>query len=160
MSDSKLGRPPIEFNYEKVGELAALQGTYAEIAAGLGCSEDTITRRMQNDEKFAEAIKRARADGRISLRRAQWENAESGNATMQIWLGKQWLNQTDRIEQTHQGPEGGPITHADWSKLMLEDARRDKEPESKDNPKGDTDADDQGTEPGHAGSREGTTREK
>lgn len=37
---------------------------------------------------------------RIKLRDLQWKTAESGNATMQIWLGKQMLGQTDKIEST------------------------------------------------------------
>ena len=39
--------------------------------------------------------------GRISLRRAQFEKALSGNVVMQIWLGKQHLDQRDKIEQTN-----------------------------------------------------------
>ena len=38
--------------------------------------------------------------GRISLRRAQFEKALSGNVVMQIWLGKQHLDQKEKIEQT------------------------------------------------------------
>jgi hypothetical protein len=32
------------------------------------------------------------------LRRLQWKLARAGNATMLIWLGKQWLGQTDKVE--------------------------------------------------------------
>ena len=38
--------------------------------------------------------------GKISLRRAQFEKALGGNVAMQIWLGKQHLDQKDKIEQT------------------------------------------------------------
>jgi hypothetical protein len=31
----------------------------------------------------------------VSLRRAQFRAAENGNATMLIWLRKQWLGQRD-----------------------------------------------------------------
>ena len=31
----------------------------------------------------------------MGLRRKQWETAAKGNATMLIWLGKQWVNQSD-----------------------------------------------------------------
>ena len=34
----------------------------------------------------------------MSLRRAQWKSAKSGNVTMQIWLGKQWLGQKEQSE--------------------------------------------------------------
>ena len=39
--------------------------------------------------------------GRISLRRAQFEKALGGNVAMQIWLGKQHIDQKDKIEQTN-----------------------------------------------------------
>ena len=38
--------------------------------------------------------------GKTSLRRNQWRLAET-NPTMAIWLGKQYLNQTDHVEQPH-----------------------------------------------------------
>jgi hypothetical protein len=34
----------------------------------------------------------------MSIRRQQYKSAEGGNVTMQIWLGKQYLNQRDRNE--------------------------------------------------------------
>lgn len=43
---------------------------------------------------FAEVFKQKRTIGRISLRRAQ-NRLAMRNATMAIWLGKQWLGQTD-----------------------------------------------------------------
>ena len=33
--------------------------------------------------------------GKVSLRRQQWKAAEKGNITMQIWLGKQLLKQSE-----------------------------------------------------------------
>jgi len=40
--------------------------------------------------------------GRISLRRSQMKLAER-NPTMAIWLGKQWLDQKDKLEATVAG---------------------------------------------------------
>ena len=48
-------------------------------------------------EKFPNAIKRGHSRGRNKLRELQWLAAESGNVTMQIWLGKQLLGQTDKF---------------------------------------------------------------
>lgn len=64
-----------------------------EIAAVVGCSVDTLERR------FADIIKDGQATGRSSLRRYQWEAAKKGNTAMLIWLGKQMLDQTDRLDQ-------------------------------------------------------------
>ena len=46
--------------------------------------------------RYPSVIKRGRARLRQSLRRAQIKSALSGNATMLIWLGKQYLGQSDR----------------------------------------------------------------
>jgi hypothetical protein len=40
------------------------------------------------------------AVGRMSLRRKQWKAAEDGNTTMLVWLGKQYLGQSDKSEVT------------------------------------------------------------
>lgn len=88
-----MARPRKKINPEQVEKLAAIHCTNEEIAAVLDCSADTLERR------FAGAIKKGKAKGRASLRRVQWEAAQKGNATMMVWLGKQTLGQTDKIEQ-------------------------------------------------------------
>ena len=42
--------------------------------------------------------KKGKDKGRMSLRRLQFEKAQTGNTTMLIWLGKQMLGQKDKIE--------------------------------------------------------------
>ena len=101
------GRPRLEFDLDRVRLLAGIQCTNAEIAAVCGCSEDTITRRTKDDPNFAEALRVGREQGKMSLRRRQWQLAMSGHAHMLIWLGKNILGQRDRLE--HSGPDGGPI---------------------------------------------------
>ena len=65
----------------------------------LKVSEDTVERwcKRTYGENFAEAYKKHSAGGKISLRRNQFKLAET-NATMAIWLGKQYLNQRDRVD--------------------------------------------------------------
>ncbi len=89
----KAGRPRAEIDGDLVERLASIMCTEEEIAQIVGVDRSTINRH------FAQAIKEAQSKGKWSLRRAQWKSAvEDGNATMQIWLGKQWLGQTDRHE--------------------------------------------------------------
>jgi len=83
-----------KIDYELVEKLASLQCTQEEIAYVLGCSSKTI----QRDKKAREIIKMAKEKGKASLRRYQWKAAERGNASMLIWLGKQYLGQTDKQE--------------------------------------------------------------
>ena len=87
---NKGGRPPKQIDESLVTKLAKINCTMAEIAAVVGCSVDTLERR------FAEVIKKGQEEGKSSLRRLQWLQAEKGNANMLIWLGKQWLGQRDR----------------------------------------------------------------
>jgi hypothetical protein len=59
----------------------------------VGCSVDTL------DRSFAEEMAKGRENLKISLRRWQLESAKKGNVVMLIWLGKQLLKQTDKVEQ-------------------------------------------------------------
>lgn len=87
------GRPKKDIDEEQVLRLAAINCSYAEMAAVLGCDESTLTRR------FAQVIKKGREQGNMSLKRKQYEIAMGGNVTMLIWLGKQRLDQREKIEQ-------------------------------------------------------------
>jgi predicted DNA-binding protein (UPF0251 family) len=105
---------------ELVRTLAGLQCTQAEIAAALGINQDTVTRIKQEDERFSDAIITGREFGKTSLRRMQFKNAKNGNAAMQIWLGKQILNQSDKQElditaRSHE-LSNEPMTDDEWSK--------------------------------------------
>lgn len=91
------GRPKFEIDYELVRKLANIQCTQKEIASILGCSDRTL----QNDEEFMRVFKEGIESGRASLRRYQFKLAEK-NASMAIFLGKQYLGQRDNIEVTNE----------------------------------------------------------
>lgn len=93
----KPGRPLHPIDAKQVEELAKIHCTNAEIAAVLGCAESTLT------ERFSEDLEKWRAVGKKSLRRLQWDLAETGNPTMLIWLGKNQLGQTDKTDLTSDG---------------------------------------------------------
>lgn len=95
------GRPPKPIDYPKLEALCKIQCTGEECAAVLGVDYDTLNRHLIADGHvgFAEYYKRHSEGGKASLRRLQWKNAEAGNVTMQIWLGKQYLQQTDKQEE-------------------------------------------------------------
>lgn len=82
-----------------IENLSRIMCTDEEIASILGCSRD-IFYNVDNEELYRQAIEKGKAQGKQSLRRQQWEIAKKGNASMLIWLGKQWLGQTDKVEQT------------------------------------------------------------
>ncbi len=84
------GRPPIKVDVEILKKLCEVQCTVKEMAYILGVSVDTLNR------NYKDVIATGKTLGKVTLRRAQWRNAiEKNNVTMQIWLGKNVLNQTD-----------------------------------------------------------------
>tara|TARA_R100001143_G_C3334329_1_gene121034 strand:- start:643 stop:990 length:348 start_codon:yes stop_codon:yes gene_type:complete len=84
------GRPKIKLDVEVLKKLCEIQCTTKEISYIMGCSVDTLNR------NYGDVINTGRTLGKVTLRRAQWRNAiEKNNVTMQIWLGKNVLNQTD-----------------------------------------------------------------
>lgn len=96
---AKRGRPKKEIDGEKFKKLCGMQCTLKEIAGFFDCSEDTIERWCKTEfgENFADTYKKHSASGLISLRRTQFKLAER-SAAMAIFLGKQYLHQTDKIE--------------------------------------------------------------
>jgi len=77
-------------------KLCAMQPTDEEVASFFGVSVRTILRRKKST-KFSEAMERGRARGRLSLRRAQLKLVENGSAAMAIFLGKNYLHQSDQL---------------------------------------------------------------
>lgn len=98
---TKTGRPKIEITPEqwKIAEnMATIHCTGEEIAEVLGFSYDTLEKRVKAKYKcgFTEWYKRFSGKGKTSLRRMQWKSAENGNVTMQIFLGKNILGQSEQ----------------------------------------------------------------
>ena len=97
--------------WKQVEALCKIQCTGEEIASIMGVSYDTLNGIMLRDLKmsFTEYFGEKSSAGRASLRRRQWLTADGGNATMQIWLGKQWLGQTDKVDQRFSGDSENPV---------------------------------------------------
>lgn len=122
-----MARPQIEIDKNNFESLCNLQCTLQEIAGFFKCSIDTIERWCERtyNESFAETYKKYSQNGKISLRRYQYKMAEH-NASMAIWLGKQWLNQADRTNLNINNEE-------ESKKLMEEFLENFKNGESKEN---------------------------
>ena len=112
-----LGRPKKFVDLELVEKLATIQCTQTEIAATLGVSVDTLAR----NKHFAEIYKRGSDGGRKSLRRMQFESASKGSIAMQIWLGKQYLGQSDHMtSEVRQLPSLRDLSSQDLSQVLRE----------------------------------------
>ena len=97
------GRPRVtwdEAQWRQVDGMCAIQCTESEIAGVMNVSADTLERLVKDEWgiNFAEYYKQKSDKGKMSLRRLQWKSAEAGNVTMQIWLGRQMLDQKEKTE--------------------------------------------------------------
>lgn len=95
-------------DWDEFDKLCALQCTEREIADWFEMCTDTLEARVREtfDCTFSELFRQKRGKGRIALRRHQWQTAEKGNPTMQIWLGKQFLGQSDQTTNNNINIEG------------------------------------------------------
>jgi len=96
------GRPLAQVNKEEFEGCCRILCTKDEICDIFGIDEKTLTAWCQRTYKcgFSDIYKKLSSGGKKSLRRYQFEQAEH-NATMAIWLGKQWLGQKDEAVIDH-----------------------------------------------------------
>ena len=100
-SGSKRGRPRKEFDKRTFENLCAIQSTIIEMCAFFECDTKTLENwcKREYGKTFHEVFREKRCKGFISLRRAQFQKAiEEKNTAMLIFLGKNWLGQSDRQE--------------------------------------------------------------
>ena len=117
LAPKKMGRPKgttkIQLTEETLKQLRGLgqiQCTTKEGAAFFSVSEPTFLKFLADNPEAREAFEEGKGKGCISLRRHQWRMAEK-NPTMAIWLGKNHLGQTDRLEQTVEHSGKVAISH-------------------------------------------------
>lgn len=92
-----MARPNKEIDKKIFENLCGLQCTKLEICDALDVTDKTLERWCRRTYKmgFSEVFAIKRGKGKVSLRRMQWKLAEK-NAAMAIFLGKQYLGQTDK----------------------------------------------------------------
>ena len=115
-----MARPRKEIDQKQFENLCALQCTLEEICGWFDVTDKTLDGwcKRTYHASFSEVFKQKRGAGKISLRRSQWRLAEK-NATMAIFLGKQFLGQRDNIDVTVADAKG--IALDELEKMVLED---------------------------------------
>lgn len=106
-----MGRPKKEISQRQFEELCKIQCTEEEICAVLDVNTDTLCTFCKETygKTFSEVFKSKRQGGKASLRRNQWKMAEK-NVTMAIWLGKQFLGQSDNPNEEEKKLDVSPVT--------------------------------------------------
>jgi hypothetical protein len=121
-----MARPEARIDLAELEKLCGMQCTDEEIAAFFGVSTRTIVRRRRV-KKFSEIMDRAKAKGRVSVRRSLFRLANNGNIAAAIFLSKNLLGYRDVVNTEHTGLGGGPIQIAakpDLTQLTYEELQQ------------------------------------
>lgn len=96
-----MARPQKEIDKRQFENLCGLQCTKEEICGFFDVTDKTLESWCKRTYKagFSEVFRQKRGNGKISLRRNQWRLSKK-NASMAIWLGKQYLGQRDQPEDS------------------------------------------------------------
>jgi hypothetical protein len=96
----KLGRPTFDFTpkvLDQIKNMASYMCTKAEIGKIIGCSESTINRNELAQEAWEQGV----ALAKHSIRKTQFDIATKLNSSiMAMWLGKVYLGQSDKVQNT------------------------------------------------------------
>lgn len=101
-----MGRPKFEWTIERVKLFDGLMGipfvTEVAVCEVLGCGKSTLQDYVKTTHGVTfQQLKAQKHEGiKLKLAGKQYELAMKGNVAMAIWLGKQWLNQSEKIDQT------------------------------------------------------------
>ena len=117
-----MGRPPIEWSEAKVQLFDELMGipfvTEEAVADIMKVSISSLVRWLKKTRGVTfDELKKQKHEGlRLKLAGKQYELAMKGNPSMLIWLGKQWLGQSDKMDQKINEQDGFRIVLEDYTK--------------------------------------------
>lgn len=94
-------KPKIQIDLNKVESLAANGLTQEQIAAALGISESTLTKRKKENTDFTDAIKRGKAKGIALVTNKLMESIKNGNMTGMIFFLKTQAGWKETNVQEH-----------------------------------------------------------
>jgi len=99
MAKGQIKQAQIKINKDVFEGLCKILCTRDEILGVLGVADKTLYSWCKNtyNEDFSTVYKKYAEYGKSSIRRAQFKIAQT-NATMAIWLGKQYLGQKEFVE--------------------------------------------------------------
>lgn len=96
------GQPPkllSDDQFEQLKGMASIMATCVECASAFGMTDDTLVKRLRERgyDNWPHFLGQHSSSRLMSIRRAQIEKALKGDTGMLIWLGKQYLGQSDHM---------------------------------------------------------------
>jgi len=125
------GRPEAIIDWNKVTKYLQAQCDSVGIAGLLGISVDTLYNRCKRDNNldYSAFAAQKKSEGKELLRGKQYSVAMEGDKTMLVWLGKQYLMQSDKQELT--GKDGEKLIPAIQIEVINSPAQVKKEEQEK-----------------------------
>ena len=125
----KGGRPAFEFTPKvllQIQDLASYMCTKDEVANIIGCHRTTLYRNEQALEAYNKGVNVAKQ----KIRKTQFDIATKLNSSiMAMWLGKVYLGQTDKIQNTDDNiplPIYDIIENEEPKEIELKEVKNDK----------------------------------
>jgi len=91
MSGKPLGRPRKVLDAELIARFIGKGFTIQYVADYFGVGETTLR------DNYSDALRKGRVFRDGCLQAKQFHKAMKGDTTLLIWLGKQWLGQSDKV---------------------------------------------------------------
>ena len=117
-------KPKIHIDLKQVESLAANGLTQEQIAAALGISESTLTKRKRESADFTDAIKRGKAKGIALVTNKLMESIKGGNMTGMIFFLKTQAGWKETNVQEHTGANGADLPKNNEITITVVDARK------------------------------------
>jgi hypothetical protein len=122
------GRPIFDFSpkiLDQIKDLASYMCSKQEIAKIIGCSESTLQRNQLAQEAYELGV----AQAKKNIRKTQFDIATKLNSSiMAMWLGKVYLGQTDKIQNTDDNvplPIYDIIEHEEPKEIEMKEVEND-----------------------------------
>ena len=105
------GRTKSVIDWNKVDKYLQAQCDGVGIAGLIGIHPNTLYEACKTEFKisFSEYSAIKKTEGKELLRAKQFQSAMDGDKTMQIWLGKQYLGQKDKMDQSSDNGSMTPV---------------------------------------------------
>lgn len=120
ISKAKIYRVKRKFDAEQVEIYGKFRATYETMAGHMGVPVDIIRKKMEDEESdFSKAYKKGFSDCKLKLTEQQLYWAFKGNATLLVWLGKQYLGEAEKNESNATSESSGSIESRDATERQL-----------------------------------------
>ncbi len=123
-----MSRKKIKIDWQKVDKLLTAGCDGTEAAASIGVHPDTLYKACESEHKmcFSAYKQQKKEKGQSLLKVIRFDKAMNGDTTMQIWLSKQILGETDRKatdvttngQSLHKAPDLSKLTDEQLAKYI------------------------------------------